>query len=190
MSERPQSAPQTADISRYQALLEISDFVAARESISGLMHEVAERLHRVVDFDVVSFVLHDAERGVMQPHVVEVSEGVRGVEAPQDVPVDEAPSGWAMQRQEPLILDDIASERRFRTVLDVFRKAGLRAVCAMPMTSSQRQLGGITFASRRAGAYSVADVDFLRRVAQQVAIAMDAALDREAALRVIYAVSG
>ena len=59
----------------------------------------------------------------------------------------------------------------------------MRSVCVLPLTSPLRRLGGLSFASREANAFGEADVEFLRELTSQVALAVDNALHHEAAER-------
>jgi len=56
---------------------------------------------------------------------------------------------------------------------------GFLSACAVPVTTAYRSLGKLEIASRRANAYSDADVRLLTVVADQVALALDNALSHE-----------
>src|SRR5260221_4889913 len=54
---------------------------------------------------------------------------------------------------------------------------GVRSVCALPLTTVHRRLGGLAFGSLEADAYSREEVGFLSLVANQVALAVDDAMN-------------
>jgi transcriptional regulator with GAF, ATPase, and Fis domain len=56
------------------------------------------------------------------------------------------------------------------------RAEALESGCALPLISRGRTLGVLTLASRIENSFSLEDVDFLRRVAGQIAIAVENAL--------------
>jgi formate hydrogenlyase transcriptional activator len=59
----------------------------------------------------------------------------------------------------------------------MLQKRGVRSVCALPLTTVHRRLGGLAVGSTRADGYSKEDVSFLSLVANQVALAVDDALN-------------
>ena len=70
----PESAPSApAEHSRQQleALLEVSEAISQQRDLPALFHDLAERLHSVVDFDFLALTLHDPVRNVMRLHILE-----------------------------------------------------------------------------------------------------------------------
>src|SRR6201997_5745578 len=72
------SAPETALASprehsrrQLEALLEVSEAIAQQRDLPALFHDLAARLHSVIDFDFLSLVLHDAAKNVMRLHILE-----------------------------------------------------------------------------------------------------------------------
>ena len=57
-SELQEQAFATSD--QYRALFAVSDAIASHRDLSLLFHELGNRLVRVVGFDALSLVLHDA----------------------------------------------------------------------------------------------------------------------------------
>ena len=60
---------------------------------------------------------------------------------------------------------------------DIMRRAGLQSVCAFPLTTAHRRLGSLVIASVRRDAYSPEEVRFCGLVANQIALAMDDAIN-------------
>ena len=52
----------------------------------------------------------------------------------------------------------------------------VQSLCWLPLTTARRRLGTLVFACKLPSAYDSADLDFLRLVANQVAVAVDNAL--------------
>jgi PAS domain-containing protein len=59
----------------------------------------------------------------------------------------------------------------------MLKNRGVRSVCALPLTTVHRRLGGLAVGSMEADAYSRKEVSFLSLVANQVALAVDDALN-------------
>src|SRR5437867_5692548 len=101
---------------------------------------------------------------------------------PDWVPVEDSPSGWVWQHQEPLLSKDIRHEPRFGAVMKALIADGIRSIAVLPMTTAHRRLGGLAFLSRQTAAYDEIDLKFLQRVAAQVALAVENVANREEAL--------
>src|SRR6201997_4633334 len=93
------SAPETAlaapaEHSRRQleALLEVSEAIAQQRDLPALFHDLAVRLHSVVEFDFLTLILHDPIKNVMRLHILE-TEHATSAPIGKDYPVDAHPSG-------------------------------------------------------------------------------------------------
>ena len=177
----PEAVPSPVlDHSRRQleALLDVSEIIAQHRDLKTLFHELALRLHSVVDSDFLSLVLHDPAKNVLRLHVLETrleTDKPLGMEHP----VDGSPSGWVWQTQQPFIVEDVLTETRFREFLTKLRDEGVRSFAALPLTTAQRRLGSMGFGRLRPQAISDSDIQFMQRVAAQVAVAVDNALNFE-----------
>src|SRR5262245_1647005 len=164
----------------HDVLRAVSRTAASCRDLRSLLRELAEVLRRVARFHRVAIVLHDPAANLMRLHTVVAFPAPRVTEI--DLPIEESPAGIAWQTQQPVVLD-IDREERFREVLDILRREGMRSVCVLPLTSPLRRLGGLSFASRDPNAFGDADVAFLRELTSQIALAVDNTLHHEAAER-------
>ena len=80
-------------------------------------------------------------------------------------------------------LGNLDEETRFPTTTRLLRHVGLQSVCGIPLSDAHHRLGSLVFACARRDAYSAEDVRFCTLVANQVAIAMDDALNFRASQR-------
>src|SRR5882724_4115511 len=159
-----------------EALLEVSEAIAQQRDLPALFHDLAERLHSVVDFDFLTLVLHDPVRNVMRLHVLETripSEKPTGTEAP----VENNPSGWVWQTQESFVVSDVEEETRFPEFLKRFREHNVRSLAIIPLTTAQRRLGAMGFGRLVPQCITDTELQFMQRVASQVAVAVDNALN-------------
>jgi len=161
---------------RYEALFDVSEAISLHRDLPTLFHDIAQRLHAVVDFDFIKLVLHDETHNVMRLHILETLQGNHD---PTEIEcaIDESPGGVAWKTQRPVLVQHVDQEFRFPTVMDLLRRDGVQSFCAVPLTTSHRRLGALGFGSRNQAAYSNCDLDFLRQVSQQVAVAVDSALN-------------
>ena len=167
---------QIADRARqYVALLAVSEAIASHRELSALFHELAGRLRQVVGFDFLALVLHEAESNTMRMHVLETCEPV----PPGTVivlPVEDDPAGLVWKTQRPLIISTMAELSRWPRLLERVQPYGVQSYCQLPLTTSRRRLGTLSFTSKQPSAYHAADADFLQHVAKQVAVAVENAL--------------
>ena len=166
--------------SQYQALLEVSESISLHRDLNALFHDLAERLHRVAEFDFLTLLLHDDTRSVMRLHILETSLPT-DVQTGGETPVDESVGGMVWKTQEPLLIPDVEKESRFPQTMAVLRQHQVRSVCMLPLTTAQRRLGAMGMGSRDVQAYAPTDVEFFAQVARQVAVAVDNALNARAA---------
>ncbi len=181
MNDTPHRPPIGASPeAQHQALLEVAEAIAQHRDLGELFHELAERLHRVVEFEYLNLTLHDAARNVMRLHILE-SKVPRKTHPGTEFPVGETPSGWVWETQQPFVLDDIDQETERPALLQILRDNGVRSVCSVPLTTAQRRLGVLSFGRLVPHHHSENEVAFLQQVARQVAVAVDNALNIERA---------
>src|ERR1700730_3781360 len=181
MSEVP--TPQLAATSpeaQHQALLEVAEAIAQHRDLGELFHELAARLHGVVEFDYLNLTLHDAARNVMRLHILETEEPTK-IRPGAEFPMGETPSGWVWETQQPFVMDDTEEETRFPMLLQILRENGVRSACSVPLTTAQRRLGVLSFGRGTPHHYGEVEIAFIQQVARQVAVAVDNALNLERA---------
>ena len=155
----------------HRALLAVSEAIASHRDLSALIHELAGRLKQVVRFDYVGLLLLEPENNTLRLHAIE-PPGY----GPLVLSVDEWPGGAVLTSQQPLILPSLADYERWPRLLELARYYEVQSACWLPLTTARRQLGVLSFASKKPSAYDNADVNFLRLVANQVAVAVENAL--------------
>jgi formate hydrogenlyase transcriptional activator len=163
-------------VEQYRALLEISESIATHRDLPALFHAIAQRLHRLVTFDFIGLTLPDAERKTVRIHVLESSLPTE-VKEGFELPIEEATQEIVWEQQKALVVTDLELETRFPRNVELLRKEGISSFCLLPLTTAQRRVGALAFGSVKKGAYDKADLEFLRQVAAQVAVAVDNALN-------------
>jgi formate hydrogenlyase transcriptional activator len=159
----------------YRALLGVSQAIISHRDLRELFHDLGSNLQGIVPFDDLFVDLHDASDNTMRLHVLKSSDGAR---APvTSFPTDEIPTGSVWRSQQPLIISNFDEETRWpRFVREVMHKTGRTSSVILPLTTARRRLGTLGLGSKNPGAYDNADIDFLRQVANQVAVAVENAL--------------
>src|SRR2546428_4648659 len=177
MSDTHQSGAGTAATERYEALFRVSQTLISIRSSEELFSLLARELRAVVNFYVMGVGIYDEKAHEM--HTTSYGEPGVPVQAPQFAP-EETFSWWVYQQQQPLIIPFLDAETRFPAVAEMLKNRGVRSVCVLPLTTVHRRLGGLALGSTEADAYSEEEVNFLSFVANQVALAVDDALNFDA----------
>jgi formate hydrogenlyase transcriptional activator len=84
---------------------------------------------------------------------------------------------WVYEHQETLVLGTLDRETRLAASTGIMQQAGLHSLCAFPLTTAHRRLESLVIASVRRNAYSRDEVRFCEQVANQIALAMDDAIN-------------
>src|ERR1700681_402710 len=177
MSGTTQRGAEKALIDRYEALLRVSQTLISIRSSEELFRLLARELRAVVSFYVMGVGIYDEKAHEMRT----TSYGEPSVPLQvQKFAPEETFSWWVYQHQQPLIISSLDAETRFPAVVEMLKKSGVRSVCALPLTTVHRRLGGLAVGSTEVDDYSSEEVGFLSLVANQVALAVDDALNFDA----------
>jgi formate hydrogenlyase transcriptional activator len=171
-------------LQQYQALLDISESISRHADLAALFRDLAERLRPVVPFDIITVLLHDESVGRMRLHILESSDPHRLEQVTELTPL-ESPGGWVWQTQRPLMITAAELAERFPAMAPVWRALGIESGYYLPLTTAQRRLGTINFASTdgQATSHTACDLTLLQQVARLVAVAVDNALNFQSAGR-------
>ncbi len=177
MSSTVQRAAEKALTERYEALLRVSQNLISIRSSEELFRLLARELRAVVNFYVMGVGIYDEK--AHEVRLTSYGESGDPLQVPKLAP-EETFTWWVYQHQQPLIIPSLDAETRFRAVVEMLKNRGVRSVCALPLTTVHRRLGGLAVGSIEADAHSSEEVSFLSLVANQVALAVDSALNFDA----------
>jgi len=172
------AAPLEHSRRQLEALLEVAESIAQHRDLAALFHDLAERLHSVVEFDFLTLVLHDSVRNVMRLHILETRLPTP-VKTGSETPIEGHPSGWVWQSQQPFVVTDTEEDARFPDFLQRLREVGVRSLAMVPLTTAQRRLGAMGFGRLVPQGITDTELQFMQRVGSQVAVAVDNALNSE-----------
>ena len=171
-----------APAARYAALLRVVRLLTAQRSPTALFRVLARELRQVVAWDGIGLALYDATVPQHDFRALE-SELQPGVVPLADVLREETLTWWVYQHQQPLVIPAVDTETCFPQLMARLKTYGIQSVCALPLTTVHRRLGGLGLGSAEANAYTDEEVRFLTLVADHVALVIDDALNFEAAQR-------
>ncbi len=174
MGDLTQNRPATATSEAYKALLAVSEAIISHRDLSELFHDLAARLRQVARFDYLSLVLHEASTNTMRLHLLEATEATGTIELVFHP--EEDPAGLVWRTQQPLLTSRVDELSRWPRLLERVQPHGVQSFCFLPLTTARRRLGALVFTCKQPSVYDMANVDFLRHVANQVAVAVENAL--------------
>ena len=182
MSASAQAASQS-QTGRYHALLRAAKSIAACNDCDSAASCLVSQLHNVVEFDYLQVVAFDGEASAPAWQVTERKQKVERALLAGSSHFVESPAAWTHENGEPLLIMDWAEERRFAASGREMHELGIQSSCFLPLLRGERRLGVLSFGSFGANAYTSEDLTFLLLVADQLALALDAAIHFQSSRR-------
>jgi formate hydrogenlyase transcriptional activator len=175
--------PASKDDSRsatHKSLLDVSQAILQHRDLSGLFRDLVALLRTILPFDFLNLVLHDADSNTMRLHILESTTGIEPDVPEMEFPQEDSPSGWVYLHQEALVIPDIHQEPRWPKIMDLLSRNHVISCCWLPLTTAQHRLGALMFGFG-SGKPLESQVDFMRQITAQVAVAVDNTLNFEKA---------
>jgi len=172
-----ESDQSTAD--RYESLIRIASSIRAQKEPHELFGMLVRELDRVVPFDAIA--QFDEASNKVDWHLCPGC--VKPAHPPTEIDKDGTIASWVYRHQETVVLSTLDGETRFSGSTPLMQQAGLQSVIAFPLTTAHRRLGSLVISSVRRNAYSSDEVRFCALVANQIALAMDDAINFRASQR-------
>ncbi len=167
-------------VERYETLLRVSQSLISSHCSEGLFDILTRELRAVVSFDFLGAGIYDEKLHDVRLKCFDPSGGRLTV--PKFAP-EETLTWWVYQHQQPLIIPNLNEDQRFPRAVEVLKSHGIRSVCSLPLTTRHRRIGSLGIGSKDVDAYRSEEVSFLSLVANQVGLALDAALSVEVSER-------
>ena len=177
MSAKVETASSAPLTERYEALLRVSQTLISNRSLEELLSVLARELREVVHFHYLGVGIYDEK--AHEVCLKMFGESGTPLQVPTIAP-EESVTWWVYQHQQPLIISSSEADARFPVVTELLKNLGIRSICTLPLTTVHRRLGGLAVSSIKEHSYSKEEVSFLSLVANQVALAVDDALNFEA----------
>jgi formate hydrogenlyase transcriptional activator len=161
-------------MARYEALLQALETISMQRDLRSLVQQLNAQLHTVLEFTFFDLLLYDPETEKMTPIVPGALPHI-----PPEHRFQEGPGYTVWSTQQPLACNIEEMTHRWPIFAELRRDDHLKAYCAVPLSTTQRRLGILQFSSTEIGSYSEEEVRFIQRVAGQIAVAIDNAMNFE-----------
>jgi formate hydrogenlyase transcriptional activator len=161
---------------RYEALLRAANAIGTCSDCDSAADVLIEALREVIAFDYLQLVTFENDTTTVSWHLL-YSNGARQNLHSTDVVLEDTPIDWVHASQRVLVTADWNTETRFAKHGEFLNELGIVATCVLPLARGERRLGVLSIGRSCADAYPEEEVRFLNLVADQVALAIDAAVN-------------
>jgi len=168
----------TQERDRQQLLLEVNNAVVAHLDLGDLFNAVSRCLRTVIQHDGSSLLLFNAETGNWRIHVLDFASNESFIEEGGDKDCPESPSCRAIATGQPAVFRemDLKEMAGSSHIAQQLLERGVKSFCSLPLLSHNRTMGALNVGRRKDDGFGSEDVELLRQVAQQIAIAVENAL--------------
>ena len=171
--ELPGSRPELErESDRLKLLLDMTTTLVSTLECRDLLRTVSASIRQVMHYDIVGVWVPDAERVHLRQFAMDFPESKGFVKEDALQPIEGSVIGTVFMAGKPVVVD-LCSEQLAAYVSTEVRAEALESGCALPLISQGRTLGVLTLGSRVENSIRPEDVDFLMRVAGQLAIAIE-----------------
>ena len=158
---------------RLQLLLDLNNSVVSKIELRPLLRAISTGVRRVMRCDYASVALPETEGRDVRVYARDFSEPADAQEEEIVIPAEGSPAGEVLRSGQFLMLDSAA----FAEFKGITKHLGrLKRGMFLPLLSGGRVLGTLNIGSVEESPFSEDDLDFLRQIATQVAIAVENAL--------------
>jgi formate hydrogenlyase transcriptional activator len=163
----------------YEALFELSQAISGHSDLDSLCRALAKSLKKVIRFDYLVLLLHDAPSDSLRMHGIASEEVFNKEDIPRTIPMDDNPVGWVWNNQQPVFIPQIDRETRWREFLDPIRERGLSSLLLVPLTTGDHHLGVLCFAFIAASSADQNEIAFICRVASEFSVTIESYLTKQ-----------
>lgn len=162
---------------RYLALLRAANAIATSSDCNNASELLVKSLREVTPFDLLHLVAFDKSTNAPCWSVLEAN-GKRIDSLTVDFSsLQDSPIHLVHESGQPLVINDWSEESRFAEYGRFIGDLGIASTCTLPLTGGTRRLGVLSLGRFYPNAYDEEEVRFLRLASDQIALAIDAAVN-------------
>ncbi len=161
---------------RYEALLRASKALAICSDCHTAADVLNKELSEAIPLDYLHLIAFENMTNRVAWHLLHANGKRQDVPRP-DAFLEGTPVAWVHESQRALVTPDWQRETRFPKHGEFLNELGIASTVSLPLARGQRRLGVLSVGSSRPFAYPDGEVRFLGLVADQIALAIDAAVN-------------
>ena len=162
---------------RYRALVDVAGALSSYSELTDLLRSLRGHLEPLIPFTFLVVLLRDRDPDSLVVRFFEPYEtaGERIVGAVHSI--DHSYPGEAFRTGRPVYVPEVRPGGPPPS--DVLLEYGVASFCALPLVTARGTLGVLDFGSFTRDAYTADDIEFMMRVANLVAVAVENAINQE-----------
>ena len=160
---------------RLRLLLDVNNLLVSRLDYPELLRTLSESMQRVVKHDSASVALLDRNTGHLRLQALTYTAGPRVVEPDIVLTLDGSAAGVTFRTGVARVFRKEDLDRFFKDGPPLLPPA-LQSLCCVPLTTRRGTLGTLNVASVDPDAFPKQELELLKQISTQVAIAMENAL--------------
>jgi formate hydrogenlyase transcriptional activator len=167
---------------RLQLVLDVNNRVVSNLELRELFRALSKSLRRSITYDSASLFLPDSQQvDMLRIHALDFPEGRGYIHEDQMLSISLSNPGRAFRTGEPLLVGSGPGAIPFtQPISSRILGEGLRSTMLLPLQINGSSVGVLSLGSRTEAAFTQADLEFLQKVAQQIAIGVHNAVRHEA----------
>jgi formate hydrogenlyase transcriptional activator len=162
---------------RLQLLLDVTNQVVSNLQLRDVMRAISGNIRSVMQCDCASLALPDVENKQLQLYVLDFPEGKGFLHEEGVYSIEGSPYGTAFRTMKPLALASPFTNWLDNPVVQSRICEGFKSLCFIPLIRRHRPIGTLNLGRLRDDAFTEGDLYFLGQVANQIAIAVENALE-------------
>jgi len=157
-------------------LLRAANAIATCSDCDGATEMLVKKLREVTPFDSLQLVAFERDSTAPAWSLLE-AHGKKVISASEPSLLGGSPIEWVHSSGEPLVIVDWSQEARFPKYGAYLKQLGIASTCTLPLIRGPRRLGVMSLGRSYPNAYDEEEVGFLGLVAEQIGLAIDAAVN-------------
>ncbi len=156
---------------RLQLLLDVTNQVVSNLELRDLLRAFSANVRRVMACDGAAVLLPESDGRHLRIYAVDFPEC--NVKEDKLIPIDDSPMGQAFQGGKTVVVNQSAPPRMNTEDCPTTAGRHRKTSCYIPLVSRNRSVGLLAFALFRESSFDQGELEFLSKVAGQVAIAVE-----------------
>jgi formate hydrogenlyase transcriptional activator len=158
-------------------LLDVSRQVINNFDVRNLCHIILENLRKVMDCDHTGLFLPDKDPNYLFLYSYDFPESKGVIKTGKKLPMIGSNSGRAFMTGKIVLTNHLDLSGMSNTVSEIVEIEKLHASCFLPLINNSKKIGVLHVARTDLKTYNEEEINFLRQIADQAAVALSTALD-------------
>ena len=155
---------------RFEALAAVAQRIAEESYLERILQAISEMVAETFDSPVCSIMLVDDEKRELVINAARCSSPDYMHKMP--IKIEDSLIGRVVREGRPITVANVLEEKQYRYP-ELARKTGLASLLSVPLTSREKVIGTINIYTRDQRAFTDDEVQFVKVVAGQAAIAIE-----------------